>query len=154
MTKWTCLHVPRSDYWYLRNLGAETEWKGFRLWINATQARTRVFRNWLSKDKERRFAVDVMFDERDAAKDHGCFWCPDTKTWSFATCRADADLPAWVIERRDAKRVWLRTTFEMAPACKKAGCQWDGIKKMWYVRADRLDGAKKALMKYDLKWKA
>ena len=146
MTKWILVHVPRSDYWHVRELGAEVS--GLSLWINATQARTRVFRNWLDEANERRFAVHITYDERDVAKQHACFWCPDKKEWSFATCRPDSELPAWVIERRDAKRLWIRTPFEMAQACKNAGFQWDGGKKMWFARADRFDGAKKSLMKY------
>ena len=39
--------------------------------------------------------------------------------------------------------------FEFAPVCKKAGFQWDGVKKMWHIRQDRYDDVKmEALKKY------
>ena len=148
MTKWTCLHVPKSDYWTLRRLGADTEWKGYRLWINATQVRSRKFKNWLGKANERKFKVDIAFDEREIAKKHGCFWCPDAKSWCFATCRPDSELPDFVLKHRGtATRVWLRTPFELAPVCKQAGFQWDGVKKMWHIREDRYDDVKMAALK-------
>ena len=112
MTIWTVLHVPRSDYWHVRRLGAETEYKSFRLWVNATQVRSGVFRPWLDPASQRTFSVDVGYDERDEAKQNRCFWDTDAKRWLFATCRSDANLPQFVLSRRGrVPRVLLRRVF-------------------------------------------
>jgi Domain of unknown function (DUF5710) len=153
MTKWHYIHVPRGDYWHVRRLGAETEWKGFRLWINATQVRSRVFKNWLNKENERKLKVEIAFDERDDAKKHGCCWCPDIKSWVFVTCRPDKEIPDFVMKRRgSAPRIWFNVPFAMKEEVKKFGGSWDATKKMWYMRKDRFDAVTmEPLKKYVVK---
>ena len=152
MTNWTVLFVPRSDYWHVRNLGADTEPRSFRLWITATQARSKTFRPWLDTANQRTFTVDVAFDERDQAKQNRCFWDATAKSWSFATCRPDKDLPAFVLTRRGrAPRVWLfNMPFALKDEAKAAGFLWDGQQKKWYMRADRFNEGKlpESLRKY------
>ena len=143
MTKWTMLFVPRSDYWHVRRLGADTEYKGFRLWITATQARTKTFKPWLNAANQRTFKVDVAFDEREAAKQNRCFWDNGSKSWCFSTSRPDSELPPFVLSRRgSAPRVWLNLPFALKDTAKAAGFMWDAVAKKWFMRADRFDEAK------------
>jgi hypothetical protein len=137
LTIWTLLVVPRSDYWHVRKLGADAS-AGFKLWVNATQRRTGVFKRWLDGSAQRTIRVYVEFDERAAAKACGAFWCRVEKEWLFATSRSDDELPG-IIRRRlqPPGMVAVNIPYNLKDAAKAAGFRWNASDKTWVIAQKR-----------------
>ena len=141
MTIWTLLDVPRSDYRHVRNLGADAT-AGFKLWVNATQRRTGVFKRWLDSSAQRTIRVYVEFDEREAAKACGAFWCRVRKEWLFATSRSDDGLPGFIRRRlQPPGMVAVKIPFNLKDAAKAAGFRWNAPDKTWVIAQKRAEAA-------------
>ena len=136
MTIFLYLDVPYFERKKAYNLGADWCPRAKMWYCNKTQWRSAAFKRWRDQRAWRRVKVypDETPDGIAAAKERGCLWDKDSKTW-FVEITGDDSLTKWFRARSAPPPVHeLNVSFEEREEAKRIGCRWSPESKCWVLR--------------------